>query len=61
MLLKCAMDFNIDLKQSWMIGDSQSDIEAGKAAGCQTVFIGMNDKEMSFLNLLEAVTAICRG
>lgn len=39
MLLKAARDFNIDLDRSYMIGDSKSDIEAGKAAGCKTVFL----------------------
>lgn len=40
MLLKAAEDFNIDLSQSWMIGDGENDIKAGKAAGCKTVLIG---------------------
>lgn len=40
MLQRAAKDFNIDLSQSWMIGDSHTDIEAGKAAGCKTVLIG---------------------
>lgn len=43
MLLKAARDFNIDLKQSWMIGDGQNDIKAGKIAGCKTVLIGVDD------------------
>ena len=40
MLLKAAQDFNIDLAQSWMIGDGENDIRAGQNAGCQTAFIG---------------------
>ena len=40
MLLRAANDFNIDLSQSWMIGDSDSDILAGKSAGCRTALIG---------------------
>ena len=36
MLLKAADDFNIDLTKSWMIGDSENDVLAGKAAGCKT-------------------------
>lgn len=39
MLLKAAEDFNIDLSQSFMIGDGSNDIEAGKAAGCKTVLL----------------------
>jgi len=37
MLLEAARRFNIDLTASWMIGDSEKDIEAGKRAGCRTV------------------------
>lgn len=33
MLYKAARDFNIDLKQSWMIGNGERDIQTGKAAG----------------------------
>lgn len=40
MLLKAAQDFNIDLAQSWMIGDGENDIRAGQNAGCQTALIG---------------------
>lgn len=40
MLLKAAQDFNIDLAQSWMIGDGENDVRAGQNAGCQTAFIG---------------------
>ncbi len=40
MLLKAAEDFNIDLSNSWMIGDGENDINAGKVAGCKTALIG---------------------
>lgn len=40
MLLKAVEDFNIDLSQSWMIGDGVNDIKAGKAAGCRVSLIG---------------------
>ena len=40
MLLKAAQDFNIDLSQSWMIGDGENDVKAGQAAGCKTALIG---------------------
>lgn len=36
MLLAAATDLGIDLQSSYLIGDSSTDIEAGKAAGCQT-------------------------
>jgi D-glycero-D-manno-heptose 1,7-bisphosphate phosphatase len=36
MLLAAAHVHSIDLSSSWMIGDSEIDIEAGKRAGCRT-------------------------
>ena len=43
MLFKAAKDFNIDLSQSYMIGDGENDIKAGRAAGCRTVLIVNGD------------------
>jgi D-glycero-D-manno-heptose 1,7-bisphosphate phosphatase len=37
MLLSAARTYEIDLTASWMIGDSDIDIEAGRNAGCRTV------------------------
>jgi D-glycero-D-manno-heptose 1,7-bisphosphate phosphatase len=37
MLLQAAREHNIDLADSWMIGDSARDMGAGKAAGCRTI------------------------
>ncbi len=34
MLKKAEKDFNIDVKESFLVGDKISDIEAGQAAGC---------------------------
>ena len=40
MLLRAKEKYDIDMKSSWMIGDKQSDIEAGKKAGVgKTVFV----------------------
>lgn len=39
MLLQAARELNIDLSQSWMIGDSACDVEAGTRAGCRTILI----------------------
>ena len=38
-LLKATRDYGIDLENSWMIGDRDSDIECGKAAGTRTIMI----------------------
>lgn len=43
LLLKAAEELNIDLSQSWMIGDSKNDIMAGRSAGCKTALIGSED------------------
>ncbi len=40
MLLKAAGKYNIDLENSFMIGDSEADMLAGKAAGCKTYIFG---------------------
>ena len=40
MMLKAAKDHDIDISKSWMIGDGINDIQAGKAAGLKTIFIG---------------------
>ena len=43
MLLDAAKDFNIDLEKSWIIGDSENDILAGKNAKCNTAYINAKD------------------
>jgi len=40
MLLKAAKEHDINLSESWMIGDGLTDIQAGTAAGCKTILIG---------------------
>lgn len=40
MLFKAAEDFNIDLSQSWMIGDGENDVKAGYQCWMQTVLLG---------------------
>lgn len=39
MLLQAAGELGIDLKNSWMVGDKFSDIEAGMAAGCKSILV----------------------
>ena len=39
LLLRAEEELNIDLKQSFMVGDKLSDIEAGKRAGCKTLMV----------------------
>ena len=63
MLLRAKEDFNIDLQSSWMIGDRDSDMQAGKNAGCHTILVGdtisgSTAADYRFPNLLEAVRFI---
>jgi D-glycero-D-manno-heptose 1,7-bisphosphate phosphatase len=55
LILKAVNDFNIDLENSWMVGDSQADIQAGRNAGCKTALIGKNNynQDLSVESLLE--------
>lgn len=53
MLLKASEELNIDLKASYMIGDSDSDVQAGEAAGCNSIKInegGLLDAVKGVLN-----------
>ena len=63
MLIEAAREHNISLSASWMIGDRWRDVDAGKAAGCRTVFIDYKypneprprDPDVIVGSLLEAV------
>lgn len=46
MLLQAAEEHDIDLSASWMVGDSLSDVLAGKNAGCRSLVVrtGYGDK-----------------
>ena len=66
MLIQAAVKFNIDLNQSYMVGDSENDVLAGKAAGCLTVLIdnGINNEtknEHVAASLLDFATRILEG
>jgi len=54
MLLTAAHEHQIDLASSWMVGDSEKDVAAGKRAGCRTVLITSNSKaESEFADFFE--------
>jgi histidinol-phosphate phosphatase family protein len=64
MLLEAARAHQIDLPASWMIGDSEHDVEAGGSAGCRTARL-VEDSESPIgkanvfaSSLLEAVQAL---
>ncbi len=67
LILKACKDFDLNPRRCYAIGDSISDIEAGKAAGCKTILLGrlkcdlcrlMEEKDIKpdaiFSDLLEA-------
>lgn len=61
MLVAASQDFNISLNDSWMIGDGENDILAGKNAGCRTVLIGKEKNfgaDMKASSMLDAVQNI---
>lgn len=48
MLYQAAFDHDIDLQNSWMIGDIIGDVQAGKQAGCRTILFSQG-KEIEFI------------
>jgi D,D-heptose 1,7-bisphosphate phosphatase len=66
MILKATERFNINLKQSWMIGDSERDVLSGKAAGVKTIGVktghgqkkSLVEPDFFFSNVKEAVDFI---
>ena len=63
--------YNIDLEQSWMIGDTYRDIQTGKNAGMKTVLVksDANQERERFdaledyyvTSLLDAVNVVMAG
>ena len=49
---QAARDLNIDLKQSWMVGDGVFDVIAGHNAGCKTILVA-NINEAGYLKVFE--------
>ena len=50
LIFKAAKDFDINLNNSWMIGDILNDVEAGNAAGCKTILITNGNETEWILN-----------
>lgn len=44
LLLRAADELRIDLHRSWMVGDILDDVEAGRVAGCRTVFVDVGNE-----------------
>jgi D-glycero-D-manno-heptose 1,7-bisphosphate phosphatase len=69
MLLQAAEDMDIDTAESWLIGNSMRDVEAGLRAGCRTILIersyehkgpkrGERGPDHKSVNIKEAVNII---
>ncbi|WP_182102503.1 D-glycero-alpha-D-manno-heptose-1,7-bisphosphate 7-phosphatase [Niallia taxi] len=56
MILDLALKYDIDLSRSYMVGDTDTDVQAGKKAGTKGVFLGDNDPHADavFPDLLSA-------
>lgn len=52
MLWLAAEKYNIDLSNSWMIGDGYNDMKAGAAAGCKTMLV---TKEKDLLHIVKEI------
>ncbi|MFZ0519776.1 MAG: HAD family hydrolase [Candidatus Acidiferrales bacterium] len=62
LLFSAANDFNIDLSRSIFIGDSETDVQAARAAGCRPVLLGAGlqadaDSSQGNVDLIFATTA----
>ena len=47
MLLRAYAEMKIDLEQSWCIGNSMRDVEAGAKAGCKTILVDVPNRSKS--------------
>ena len=45
MIEEAVREFDIDLENSFLIGDKISDIEAGHRAGCRTILVGIEGRQ----------------
>jgi D-glycero-D-manno-heptose 1,7-bisphosphate phosphatase len=68
MLLRAAAVLDIDLRESFLIGDRWRDVDCAQAAGCRAVFIDHGYREalretpeFTVANLSEAVSTILRA
>lgn len=54
MLTQAASEHNVTLAGSWLVGDSSSDIGAGRSAGCRTVLLADTNAENSGADIVAA-------
>lgn len=62
MLLQAAKDFNIDLANSYMVGDGDNDVQCGMNAGCTPILLTEDEAETThYATLLEFVNDRIHG
>jgi len=47
LLRRAARERGLSLRRSWMVGDGVVDVQAGRAAGCRTIFVGRLKPEVA--------------
>lgn len=63
LLLEAAQRFDLDLSACWMVGDKETDVEAGRRAGCRTILVSPTPghtratRTVAHVNLLADVLA----
>ena len=55
MLFRAAGDHSLNLRASWMVGDSITDVKAGENAGCRSVLLTSRVPDLSGLSRLPLV------
>jgi D,D-heptose 1,7-bisphosphate phosphatase len=61
MLLKAAIEHDIDLERSWMIGDILHDMEAGNRAGCRSILLNKGNETEWMLSPIRQPNYICNN
>ncbi len=71
LILGAADDLHVDLERSWMIGDADRDVEAGRRAGCRTILVenprsshrreGLSEPDHHARDLAEAAVIVTAG
>lgn len=64
LITRAASELGVRLKGSWMIGDDETDVVAGRAAGCTTILLtsespGRDVADLVEPNLLSATRWLC--
>lgn len=46
LVLRAAVDLDLALERSWLVGDSMTDIEAGRGGGCRTILVDLGTEPL---------------